>query len=65
MIKHPQVLLLLLLSMLAGCSEKGFYTGLQSSHQQACLRAPDREACLEGSDMSYEEYQSGRRQVTR
>ena len=53
--RYHRLATLAIMVCLAGCSEKGFYLGLQTGHQMDCLKSRDREACLEGTDMSYEE----------
>lgn len=59
-----QVGLVLLVTLLAGCSQRQWYEGMQVRNRNDCLRLPmPRQAeCMERIGPAYEEYEAIREQ---
>ena len=58
------ILLCLVISVLAGCSYKGVYDGIQTSKQNECAKLPSSQygACMEKANKSYDEYERERKE---
>ena len=56
------IAVLLAVFVITGCSYRGVYEGIQTSKQQECANLPPTqyEECMEGADLSYEDYESTR-----
>jgi len=54
------------LTLLAGCSNKSIYQGIQSSNQVECTMLPPSqyEECIERSDQPYDEYERERQEAS-
>jgi len=60
-----KLLLLLIVFSLAGCSNKAIYDNVQINKRNACIKVPESqyEECIERANISYEEYERGRKEV--
>ena len=56
---------LALLAALAGCSDRQMYEAMQAGRRNECQKYDDetRARCLEGANMSYEQYRRERAKV--
>ncbi|WP_157610859.1 hypothetical protein [Arsukibacterium perlucidum] len=61
------VVLAVVLSGTAGCSNKAVYQNLQLNKKQECRRLPvtEYDDCMRGMEQSYEEYERQRKQATK
>jgi len=61
-----RMVLLLALVAIAGCSNRAWYGGLQSSERMRCqqLASPEYEECLEASGTGYDEYKQEREEIS-
>ncbi len=59
-------MILMAILITAGCSYRGVYEGIQTSKQQECANLPPTqyEECMEGSDLSYEDYEKSRKDAS-
>lgn len=57
------IILLMLLTLLGGCTKRAWYDGFQAGQKHQCgkLEGESREKCLQNADMSYEEYKKNRK----
>ena len=55
----------LILLLLAGCSSKGTYEGIQAGNRIECSKLPPSQydECIERANKSYEEYEYERKQT--
>lgn len=55
----------LILLLLAGCSSKGTYEGIQADNRIECSKLPPSQydECIERANKSYEEYEYERKQT--
>ena len=55
----------LVLFVLASCSNRGIYGGVQTSRQHECSTLPPSqyEECMENASKSYDEYERERKEV--
>ena len=59
--------LFLVLLVLAGCSNRGVYGGIQTSNRIECLELPPSQydECMEDANRSYDEYERERKEALR
>lgn len=59
------VLLLMMLAVLVGCSNRAVYDNIQLNQRNECFKLPpsQREDCLDSIDKSYDEYRKDREDV--
>lgn len=57
--------LLSILLMLAGCTNRGVYEGIQASARHDCSTLPPSqyEECMEAANVSFDEYQRQREEL--
>lgn len=51
--------------VLAGCSNRGIYEGIQAGNRNECLRLPPSQYddCMERASKSYDEYDRERKEI--
>ena len=57
--------LCLVFVVIAGCSNRGAYEGIQASNRNECLKVPESEydECMENASKSYNEYERERKEA--
>lgn len=57
--------LFLVLLVLAGCSNRGVYGGIQASNRNECSKLPPSQydECMENANKSYDEYERERKEA--
>ena len=59
-------MILMVLAIITGCTYRGVYEGIQTSKQSECASLPPAqyEDCMEGAGLSYEDYESSRKEAS-
>ena len=60
-----KIFLCSILLMLAGCTNKGVYEGIQTSNRVECGKLPlsQYDECIENANKSYSEYEQERKKI--